>query len=534
MAESSSSALPGGVEWLPTLGGAHLLRADVRGAPPVLVLHSTQGDEQRIEPGPQARFDGTTTYMVPAGIMWSRASLAWPDGTRAVLSSQAERDRAAAPTGGDVAAAAAARCRGPRHPSQAGRRSSRSRLGRGGAGARDGDARGLEAERAARRRARETRWPRHSRAARAARESRRARDAPTELARRAAPSAGSAPTPAPTSRARVATPRWPAPRWRRCAPTSRPSAPPAPAPRPHRPSARPSSRTRDVEACAARSALERRAREQAEAAAAASAAAAPLRAGRAARRPRRGRRHLRAATTARPRGHRRRVRRRRGADRRRAVVGFAPTALVPRPAPATRCLRLRARLRLARARTRVAAGDAARRSAARAGRGARGDADVRPHGPRRRDVRGLRRATARRACSGSRGAAPAARPRSTSRASRSRSPSCSPASERKVRRFARGGAGLRPPQARRGRSRALPAARLSLADAVRAGARLEPALVYRALPFAIAARVDTRPRVHGRPGDRRARAHAPGTSRPATASRCASSSTPPARPPTRR
>ena len=90
MAESSSSALPGGVEWLPTLGGAHLLRVDVRGAPPVLVLHTKQGSEQRIEPGPQARFDGTTTYMVPAGIMWSRASLAWPDGTRAVLPSQAD------------------------------------------------------------------------------------------------------------------------------------------------------------------------------------------------------------------------------------------------------------------------------------------------------------------------------------------------------------------------------------------------------------------------------------------------------------
>ena len=89
MAESSSSALPGGVEWLPTLGGAHLLRAEVRGAPPVLVLHTTEGEEQRIEPGPQARFDGTTTYMVPAGTTWSRASLAWPDGTRAVLPTQA-------------------------------------------------------------------------------------------------------------------------------------------------------------------------------------------------------------------------------------------------------------------------------------------------------------------------------------------------------------------------------------------------------------------------------------------------------------
>ena len=90
MAESSSSALPGGVEWLPTLGGAHLLRAEVRGEPPVLVLHTTEGEEHRIEPGPQARYDGTTTYMVPAGLAWSRASLMWPDGTRAVLPMQAD------------------------------------------------------------------------------------------------------------------------------------------------------------------------------------------------------------------------------------------------------------------------------------------------------------------------------------------------------------------------------------------------------------------------------------------------------------
>ena len=90
MAESSSSALPGGVEWLPTLGGAHLLRAEVRGEPPVLVLHTTEGEEHRVEPGPQARYDGSTTYMVPAGLAWSRASLMWPDGTRAVLPMQAD------------------------------------------------------------------------------------------------------------------------------------------------------------------------------------------------------------------------------------------------------------------------------------------------------------------------------------------------------------------------------------------------------------------------------------------------------------
>ena len=90
MAESSSSALPGGVEWLPTLGGAHLLRAEVRGEPPVLVLHTTEGEEHRIDAGPQARYDGTTTYMVPAGLAFSRAALMWPDGTRAVLPMQAD------------------------------------------------------------------------------------------------------------------------------------------------------------------------------------------------------------------------------------------------------------------------------------------------------------------------------------------------------------------------------------------------------------------------------------------------------------
>ena len=49
----------------------------------------------------------------------------------------------------------------------------------------------------------------------------------------------------------------------------------------------------------------------------------------------------------------------------------------------------------------------------------------------------------------------------------------------------------------------LPQARLSLAEAVAAGARLEPALVYRALPFAIAAGVDQGPSLHGRAADRR-------------------------------
>src|SRR4051795_6116165 len=86
VAESPSSALPGGVEWLPALGGAHLLRAELgRGDPPALILQSELGDEHRVEPGPEARFSRSTDYLVPAGLLWSVASLLWPDGSRAVL-----------------------------------------------------------------------------------------------------------------------------------------------------------------------------------------------------------------------------------------------------------------------------------------------------------------------------------------------------------------------------------------------------------------------------------------------------------------
>src|SRR3954451_20590171 len=86
VAESPSSVLPGGVEWLPALGGAHLLRAEVgRGDPPVLILESASGAEHRIEAGPEARFSRTTDYLVPAGLRWSVASLHWADGTRALL-----------------------------------------------------------------------------------------------------------------------------------------------------------------------------------------------------------------------------------------------------------------------------------------------------------------------------------------------------------------------------------------------------------------------------------------------------------------
>ncbi|MDA0185682.1 hypothetical protein OJ997_35585, partial [Solirubrobacter phytolaccae] len=85
MAESPSSALPGGVQWLPALGGALLLRAEIgRGDPPALVLQS-RGGEHRIESGPQTRFNRSADFLVPAGLRWAVAVLVWPDGTRAVL-----------------------------------------------------------------------------------------------------------------------------------------------------------------------------------------------------------------------------------------------------------------------------------------------------------------------------------------------------------------------------------------------------------------------------------------------------------------
>src|SRR3954447_6166885 len=86
VAESPSSALPGGVEWLPALGGAHLLRAELgRGEPPALILQAADGSEHRVEPGPEPRFSRTTDYLVPTGVRWSVALFAWADGTRALL-----------------------------------------------------------------------------------------------------------------------------------------------------------------------------------------------------------------------------------------------------------------------------------------------------------------------------------------------------------------------------------------------------------------------------------------------------------------
>src|SRR4051794_17627096 len=91
VAEAPSSPLPGGVEWLPPLGGARALRAEGgRGEPPVLILESAAGAEHRIEPGAEARFSRSTDFLVPAGLHWSVARLQWPDGTRAVLRQPAE------------------------------------------------------------------------------------------------------------------------------------------------------------------------------------------------------------------------------------------------------------------------------------------------------------------------------------------------------------------------------------------------------------------------------------------------------------
>src|SRR4051794_17122214 len=86
MAESPSSALPGGVEWRSALGGTHLLRAEVGpGEPPILILAAPGGAEHRVEPGPQTRFSRSVDYLVPGDIPWSVARLVWGDGTSAVL-----------------------------------------------------------------------------------------------------------------------------------------------------------------------------------------------------------------------------------------------------------------------------------------------------------------------------------------------------------------------------------------------------------------------------------------------------------------
>ena len=168
-------------------------------------------------------------------------------------------------------------------------------------------------------------------------------------------------------------------------------------------------------------------------------------------------------------------------DRVRRRGRAASTALVSARPAIGACARA---LVAARPRGQRRRGGAARRPAARPGRGPRGRPHVRPDRARRRDVRGVRRG---RVGAGRPPLAPAPAQRgavpSLRRAARAR---------RAARRRARQGPAVppqreavRPPQARCASSRRSRDARLSLADAVKAGARLEPALVYRALPLAI-------------------------------------------------
>ena len=82
MAESSSPALPGDVEWLPGPGGTWVLRIHPASAEsPALILRVLGGGERRIEAGPTP----VTEYAIPAELDWSAAWLQWADGTRAAL-----------------------------------------------------------------------------------------------------------------------------------------------------------------------------------------------------------------------------------------------------------------------------------------------------------------------------------------------------------------------------------------------------------------------------------------------------------------
>ena len=79
MAESSSPALPGDVEWLPGPGGTRALRIHpAAGDPPTLILRLAGGGERRIE---RARPSSRSR----AELDWTAAWLQWPDGTRVAL-----------------------------------------------------------------------------------------------------------------------------------------------------------------------------------------------------------------------------------------------------------------------------------------------------------------------------------------------------------------------------------------------------------------------------------------------------------------
>ena len=82
MAESSSSVLPGDVEWLPGPGGSRLLRIHPPSPePPALILRTADGAESRFEAGSGPQ----TEYEIPGELDWDSAWLAWPDGTRTAI-----------------------------------------------------------------------------------------------------------------------------------------------------------------------------------------------------------------------------------------------------------------------------------------------------------------------------------------------------------------------------------------------------------------------------------------------------------------
>jgi hypothetical protein len=81
MVESSSSAVPGDVEWLPGPGGSRVLRIPANPEPPTLILRVAEGVEERIEAGPGPH----TEFAIPDALDWSTAVLQWPDGTRATV-----------------------------------------------------------------------------------------------------------------------------------------------------------------------------------------------------------------------------------------------------------------------------------------------------------------------------------------------------------------------------------------------------------------------------------------------------------------
>ena len=107
MAEPNPSGLPGHplgpavefAEWLPALGGSRLLRVHgevASGSAPALVLDTPSG-EHRVEPRSQARFtrahEWRASYLIASEVVaggWSATALEWPDGTRVHLPEPAE------------------------------------------------------------------------------------------------------------------------------------------------------------------------------------------------------------------------------------------------------------------------------------------------------------------------------------------------------------------------------------------------------------------------------------------------------------